>query len=222
MASILARAITPDNFISFDINSGTLLKLLGARADGGPRLKCFKGSVTLVAARMTHGAETFRIGMLILAICGALKVKSKGVGGTTWVLPLGVGDTAYEADASFFIQSFEHADTAQIPDLAVEIVVSHSPITALRAGAFLGISELWVYDVPQRKVTFHRLATKGKAKGTYQTTSWSRAFPVLTSADVSERMDDPEFEGCAFFESCQAWARRVLIPRLEAGNGGGR
>ena len=49
MASTLVPTITPDNVISFEINPGTLLQFLETRAEGGPRLKCFEGSVTLVS-----------------------------------------------------------------------------------------------------------------------------------------------------------------------------
>src|SRR6266436_2891311 len=49
MASILTQTIAPDTVISFEINPGTLLDFLDTRAEGGPRLKCFEGSVTLVS-----------------------------------------------------------------------------------------------------------------------------------------------------------------------------
>jgi hypothetical protein len=43
----------------------------------------------------------------------------------------------------------------------------------------------------------------------------------LTSAEVLERLDDPEIDDAAFFENCRAWARQVLVPRLRAENGEG-
>jgi hypothetical protein len=61
---------------------------------------------------------------------------------------------------------------------------------------------------------------RGKQKGTYRPGPRSRAFPVLTSAEVLERLDDPETDGTAFHENCRAWAREVLVPRLRAENGG--
>jgi hypothetical protein len=98
-------------------------------------------------------------------------------------------------------------------------VVSHSEKKALRAGAFLEIPEMWVLDLPRHRLTFYHLTVRGKQKGTYRPQPRSRAFPVLTAAEVLERLDDPETDDDAFHESCRAWARRVLVPRRRAKDG---
>ena len=90
---------------------------------------------------------------------------------------------------------------------------------ALLAGAFLGIPELWVLDVPRHRLTFHHLTTRGKNKGTYRVKPTSRAFPFLRSDELLERLDDPEPDDTAFHENCRAWARRVLVPRARAPKG---
>ena len=175
MAQTLEPTTAPDMVVSFDINPGTLLRFLETRAEGGPRLKCFEGSVTLVSPGMPHESEGYRLNSLILAICLELRIKLKGLASTTWFLPLGAGDTAYEADAAYYIQSFGRAKENQPPDLAIEVVVSHPARKALWAGAFLKIPELWVLDVPRRRLTFYHLATRGKHKGSYRPQSRSRA-----------------------------------------------
>jgi len=218
MISTLAATIAPDLVISFEINPGTLLQLLETRAEGGPRLKCFEGSVTLVSPGISHETNGLRLHHLILAVCLELRVKFTGLASTTWILPFGAGDTAYEADAAYYIQSHGTAREAQPPDLAIEIVVSHPEKKALRAGAFLKIPELWVLDIPKHRLTFYHLAAKGKSKGSYRPQARSRAFPVLTSAEVLERLDDPEPDDATFHESCRTWARDVLAPRLRAGD----
>src|ERR1700739_1330869 len=98
MASTLVPTITPDTVISFEINPGTLLQFLEARAEGGPRLKCFEGSVTLVSPGMPHELRANRLESLILAICLELHIRFTPLESTTWTLPLGAGDTGYEAD----------------------------------------------------------------------------------------------------------------------------
>ncbi len=215
MASVptLSRSITPDTALSFEINPGTLLQFLESRAETGPRLKCFEASVTLVSPGESHESNGYRINLLILAVCLELRIKFKGLESTTWFLPFGSGDTAYEADAAFYIQSFGKASKNQPPDLAIEIVVSHPATKALRAGAFLKIPELWVLDIPRHKLTFYQLATRGQNKGAYKPMTQSRAFPVLTPADVLERLDDLEDDAMTFHENCREWARRVLVPR---------
>ncbi len=218
MENTLSPAISPDVVLSFDINPGSLLQFLESRAEGGPRLKCFEGSVTLVSPGMPHERDLDRLSSLVKAICFALGMKLSALRSTTWFLPLGIGDTAYEADAAYYIQSFGRAKPYQPPDLAIEVVVSHPATKALRAGAFLKIPELWVLDIPRHKLTFYCLATRGKHEGTYRPAFRSRAFPVLTSADVLERLEDPEADDITFDENCREWARRVLVPRARPNN----
>src|SRR5437763_507562 len=115
MASILAPTITPDKVISFEIKPGTLLRFLESKAEGGPRLKCVERSVTLVSPGMPHETSGARVSLLILAICFALRIKYKSLASTTWTLPRGAGDTAYEADAAFYIQSHGREKPRQPP-----------------------------------------------------------------------------------------------------------
>jgi len=126
---------------------------------------------------------------------------------TTWTLPFGPRDTGYEADAAYYIQSHGQAKKQQPPDLAIEVVVSHSENKALRGGAFLKIPEIWVLDPPRHRLTFDHLALRGKQKGTYRPEPRSRAFPSLLSVEVLERLDDPETDDTDFHENCRAWSR---------------
>src|SRR3954470_15121970 len=106
MASTVTPTITPDRVFTFQINPGTLLQFLAARAEGGPRLKCFEGSVTLVSPGMPHEIHLGRLDHLILAICLELHIRFTQLASTTWTLPFGAGDTGYEADAAYYIQSY--------------------------------------------------------------------------------------------------------------------
>ena len=220
MASTLVPTIAPDTVISFEINPGTLLQFLETRAEGGPRLKCFEGSVTLVTPGRSHELMGSRLDHMILAICLELRIKFTPLESTTWTLPFGAGDAGYEADKAYYIQSHGTTKEHHPPDLAIEVVVSHSEQKALRAGVLLKIPEMWVLDLPRHRLTFYHLAVRGKQKGTYRPEPRSRAFPVLVSAEVLERLDDPETDNAAFHENCRAWARQVLVPRLRVENGG--
>ena len=220
MASAPTLTITPDMVISFAINPGTLPQLLETRAEGGPRLKCFKGSVTLVSPGRSHETTASRLDLLILAVCQELGIKRTGLQSTTWMLPFGAGDTAYEADKAYYIQSQGTAKQSQPPDLAIEVVVSHSEKKALRAGAFLKIPEMWVLDLSRHRLTFYHLMVRGKLKDSYRPNPRSRAFPLLLPDEVMERLDDPESDDVAFLENCRSWVRRVLIPHPQGGDGG--
>src|SRR3954469_23054757 len=117
MAAMLVPTITPDRVISFEINPGTLVQFLETRAEGGPRLKCFEGSVTLVSPGMPHEVTANRLDYLMLAICLELRVKFPPLASTTWTLPFGAGDTGYEADRAYYIQSHGTARKHHPPDL---------------------------------------------------------------------------------------------------------
>ena len=145
---------------------------------------------------------------MLLAVFLKLRIEHSALRSTTSKLPLGLGDTAYS------IQSQGRAEPDQPPDLAIEVVVSHSASKTLQAGAFLKIPELWILDVPRHRLTFHRLATRGPHKGTYRAATRSRALPFLSSAEILERLADPEAGSTTFHENCRGWARRVLVPRL--------
>jgi Uma2 family endonuclease len=168
---------------------------------------------------MPHEVAGARLVSLLLAVFLELRIQHSTLASTTWTLPFGAGDTGYEADAAYYIQNYGTAKKHQPPDLAIEVVVSHSEKKALRAGAFLKIPEMWVLDVPRHRLTFYHLTVRGKQKGTYRPAPRSRAIPVLPSAEILERLDDRETDDTAFHENCRAWARRVLVPRRRAGNG---
>jgi Uma2 family endonuclease len=220
MVTVISSELTPDHVLSFEINPGTLLQFLETRAEGGPRLKCFEGSVTLVSPGKSHEQDLDRLSSLVLGMCWGLEIEPTPFRSTTWTLPAGLEDTAYEADAAYSIQSSGRAEENQPPDLAIEVVVSHPATKALRAGASLMIPELWVFDVPRRRLTFYLLATKGKHQGTYQPAPQSRAFPTLTAAEALELLDGPEAGPIAFMITCRDWTRRVLVPRIRLENGG--
>jgi Uma2 family endonuclease len=220
MASTLAPTIAPDRVVTFQIKPGTLLQFLDARTEGGPLLKCFEGSATLVSPGRPHESMGHRLDRLIMAVCLELGIEHTALGSTTWALPLGAEETAYEADEAYYVQSHGTTKQHQPPDLAIEVVVSHSEKKALQAGAFLKVPEMWVLDIPRHRLTFYHLVPRGKHKGTYRPEPRSRAFPVLRSAEVLERLDDPEAGDTTFLQNCRAWAVRVLVPRQRAENGG--
>src|SRR3954452_13421369 len=105
MASTAAPMIAPDTVLSFEINPGTLLQFLQTRAEGGPRLKCFEGSVTLVSPGMPHEVAAKRIASLVLAVVLEQTIKPSALASTTWTLPFGAGDPGYEADRAYYIQN---------------------------------------------------------------------------------------------------------------------
>ncbi len=161
-----------------------------------------------------------RLIILILAICSVLKIPHSPLGSTYYSLPKGAKDSGYEPDQSYYIQFHGTAAKGQVPDLAIEIIVSHSETKALACGVLLGIPEISVLDIPRHRMTFYRLVQRGKHKGTIDRNPQSRVFPLLSSSEVLERLDDPEKDGTAFHENCRNWAAEVLVPRRREQEGG--
>ena len=213
MAAMLAESCTPDAVFSFRINPGSLLSFLASLDESGPRLKCFEGSVTLVSPGRSHETTAARLAKLVFAVCQELEIEHTELESTTWTLPRGLRDTAYEPDKCYYIQSHATATEDQMPDLAIEIVVSNPEDKALACGAVLGIPELWVFDVPRLRLTFYHLSRRGKHKGSYVPKPTSQAFPFLLASDVLEQLEDPAQGALGFHRSCRKWARRVLAPR---------
>jgi Uma2 family endonuclease len=215
MAAMLAETLTPDTVLSFHITPGTLPQFLASLDERGPLIKCFEGSVTLVSPGRSHETVARRLLYLMIAILEELEIHHTPLGSTQWAVPAGQGETAYEPDESYYIQSHETANEDQVPDLAIEIVVSNSPTKALACGSALGIPEMWVFDVPRFQLAFYRLARRGKHKGRYQPSPRSQALPFLLASEVLERLDEPEQDSLEFLKNCRAWARRVLVPRRQ-------
>ena len=213
MATIVAAEIAQDKVFTFRIVPGTLEQFRESLAEGGPRITCFEGSLTLVSPGETHETSDRRLGLLIIAICEALKIPISPLGATYHGM---AGDTGYEPDESYYVQSHGTASAGQVPDLAIEVVVTNPATKALASGELLGIPEMWVWDVPRHVLTFHHLVQRGRGKGTYRHHQQSLAFPFLTPAAVlgrvGERVDAATFDAGAFSTRNRAWAKRVLLP----------
>ena len=169
MASILAPKIAPDVVLSFEIKPGTLPPSSWrlAREGGTPAQVHSRGaSRSCHRGCRTRSPKGRRSESSILAICLELRIKFKSLASTTWTLPRGAGDTAYEAYAAYYIPRHDRAKPRQAPDLAVEIVVTNPASKALRAGALLKIPEMCVLDIPRHRLTLlSTLATRRQTQG---------------------------------------------------------
>lgn len=210
----LATETELDNLVEFELVPGSYRAFLETLAESGrPRLKCFRGSVTLVAPKRAHESAGNRVANLILAVCQEFGIAHEALASTTWDVPTWKDDTGYEADECFYIESFGTDDPDRRPDLAVEVLNAGRDTKARACGEALGIPEMWVVDVRRHKLTFFTLAGRGPQKGKYLVATRSRALPMLSSEEVLARLDDPERDTGAFHENCRRWAREVLAPR---------
>jgi Uma2 family endonuclease len=103
------------------------------------------------------------------------------------------------------------------PDLAVEVVVTHGPKLAMEVCRELGIPELWIFDVPQGRMTFWQ-RRRGAARDDYVSRERSLAFPVLKAADLRPWLEDTDAEDSDELPRMQQWAGTVLARRLKRRN----
>src|SRR5438094_24316 len=71
-----------DRVISFSIKPGMLERFRESLAEGGPLIKCYLGSVTLVSPGYSHESLGHRLASLILAVCAVLKIPHSQLGST--------------------------------------------------------------------------------------------------------------------------------------------
>ena len=115
-----------------------------------------------------------------------------------------------EPDECYFIQHCAEAVRSRKsesrknlpPDLAIEIDVTHYPISREAIYAALGVGELWRYR--ENRVEFFRLSAKKR----YEKISTSRALPI-SAEDVNRfvAMLDSTLDQTAIIKSSRDWFR---------------
>ncbi len=192
------------------------LELVGDRP--GPLIKYRQGSLTLVSPSHAHERGAERLDGLVKAICAEMDFDYHDTSST--LFRRSDLDSGIEADKTYYI-AHELAvrgvmgdidlETYPPPDLAVEVVVTHSPAKSLAICRELGVPEVWVYWAKRKSLEFLFL----DAQGEYTTGAASRAFPFLTPADALPWIDLPEAEPDNRWERrLREWVRDVLAPRL--------
>src|SRR5438067_10039642 len=101
MAATAVKTFTPDTVVEIQLRPGTLEAFRESLAEGGPRIKCYKGSLTFVFPGETHGKSESRLGQLIVAVCMAVKIPLSALSSTYFGLPGGGKDSGFEPDESY-------------------------------------------------------------------------------------------------------------------------
>ncbi len=192
------------------------LELVGDRP--GPLIKYRQGSLTLVSPSHIHESSADRLDGLIKALCSELDIDYHATAATLY-RRLGL-DSGIEADKTYYIahEPAVRGVTGDIdltiyppPDLAVEVVVTHSPEKSLAICRELGVTEVWVYWVKKGLLEFLHL----DAEGQYVVRETSRAFPFLTPADVLPWAKPSEAEPDNRWERrLRGWVCAELAPRF--------
>ena len=144
-----------------------------------PRISYDQGVMELVTPSMPHDEDADTIAEIVKIVAANLGVPLRSTGGRTFRRK--DLERAFEADASFYIQSQARIRGQREvdllidppPDMVLEMEVSRSAFDKLRLFAGMGIPEVWRCN--GERVTIHLLSGE-----TYREAPASAALPVLT------------------------------------------
>jgi Uma2 family endonuclease len=165
----------------------TYVRLVRAFAERpGVRLAYNRGELEIMSPLLEHDDVSRFLGTLVFVLTEELNLPLKRGGSTT--LRRRKRKKGIEADECFWIANAHRLAgrrrldlrTDPPPDLAIEVDVTHSSLDRLRIYAALKVPEVWRVDGDM--LTFYILG----ADGAYQTSANSRAFPLLTSAELMD------------------------------------
>ena len=191
-----------------------LLEVRGDRAR--PRLLYLDGDLFLMSPGHSHERDKDRFLMFVVATARALRMRFRSCGSTTYRRRS--KDGGVEPDQSFYFANAGRVagkleidqDVDPPPDLANEVVYSHSADAAVEVYQRLGIPEVWVCD--ERGLTFLVL---GKDGG-YEESATSRSFPLLPASEILgwvRHPDGVEFTDLEWLDALDSWMQETLLPR---------
>jgi Uma2 family endonuclease len=195
------------------------LELVGDRCN--PLIKYRDGRLTLVSPSQRHERGADRLDDLIKMVCDELGIDSRATASTLYRRP-GM-DHGLEADKTYYVA--HEPDVRGVagdidltihppPDLAIEVVVSHSPVKSLEVCRELGVAEVWVYWTAAGELEFWHLDPSGQ----YVSATASRAFPFLSPADVLPWVEAISEEPDRLWRGrLRKWVCAELAPRLDPG-----
>ncbi len=205
-----------DRWVRIPATWGVYLQLLKSRGDDPkPRYTFINQRLTILSPGPSHEARKKRVGYFIEEMFQSLKIRFQPYGGVT-LLRREKFRAGTEGDDCYYLNNIaavrgKHEfimgrDPA--PDLAVEVVISHSEADALAAYALFGVREVWVCK--RFEVVFLVLGPDGK----YTLSPTSACLPFLSSEELTPwiyRDDVPdEFSVRELF---RAWVVETLAPR---------
>jgi Uma2 family endonuclease len=177
------------------------------------------GRLTFVGKSRKHDWFAERLAELIKAVARGLGIPWEDAGQATYRRQK--MNAGLEGDKTFYLRKNAEfmrgpqdidLDVQPVPDLAVEVEVSHAADAALLAWERLGVSEVWLFRPKQWEIKFYV-----RAEGGFCVADQSAGFPVLKPADVLSQMELAKDLGAdRWNEQLDEWVRQVICPRLAA------
>jgi Uma2 family endonuclease len=193
----------------------TMLRLRGERR--APKMIYLDGSVLLVSPSFPHEFLKKRFSAFVQEVVVGLKIPCIPTGSSTLRRQRKRGgvegdETYYLASASQIIgKRAIDLRTDPPPDLAIEVVHTHSARAAVEVYRRLGVPEVWVCDGQELQVLVLQ------HDGRYAEGEASAVFPFLKSAEIWEWIDQARSDAeTQWMDELRQWVRETLLPRREA------
>lgn len=144
------------------------------------------GKLEIMPPLMEHETPSRSIDLFVWAYCEHFGLTFESAGSTTFRRKL--KRKGVEPDACFFVQTAEKVigqsetldpDNYPVPDVAVEIDVTHGSLDKFSIYATLEVPEIWLFD--GKKLSFYELRNEN-----YHQISNSRALPKLSAENLSD------------------------------------
>jgi Uma2 family endonuclease len=193
-----------------------LLKVQGEKAR--PQMIYLNGDVLLMSPSPIHERLGDRLGMFVRLVVVELDIPCEPTRETTFRRPdLEIG---VQPDDSFYLANYrvmaakdgkENIDLLvdPPPDLAIEVVHTHSAKQALEVLRQLGVPEVWVGKSDGLSILV--LPNEGQ----YVKSDTSACFPFLTAAEIFEWAARPGMASMTqWVKELRQWAKEVLVPRV--------
>lgn len=202
----------PQHLVLWDIGWDAYEAINNALVDRpGLRMTYDRGSLEIMTLSIEHEQYKAILRLFILVLAEEFKLPMKGAGSTTYSkkdLNRGL-----EPDECFYFQNYrkilgvKRIDLSKhpVPDLAIEMEVSHSVLDRLGIYEALGVPEIWRYD-GAALIVLKRLKS-----GKYKEAAESPTFPGIPLAEVARfvRMGD-EMDDIALMSAFRTWVRKQL------------
>jgi Uma2 family endonuclease len=194
---------------------GTMLRLRGERSI--PKIVYLDGSLLLVSPSFPHEFLKKRFSAFVQEIVVGLKIPCIPSGSLTLRRQRKRGGV--EGDESYYLAKAAQiagkhevdARTDPPPDLAIEIVHTHSARAAIEVYRRLGVSEVWVCDAEKLRVLVRQ------PNGRYADAESSAVFPFLKAAEIWDWVERPRSDSeTDWMEDLRRWVRETLVPRRAA------
>lgn len=190
----------------------TVLRLRGDRS--GPRIIYLDGDLILMSPAYSHEWLKERLGSFIMVVGEEFDLPCFQAGGTT--LRRREKKGGVEGDKMFYLSNAPvllgkrkiDLETDPPPDLAIEVVNTHSADAAIEVYRRLGVPEVWIWEDSSL------LILARQADGNYAETDRTSALPSLTRSEIVEWVGQPPTRyDTQWIRALRRWVREVLIPR---------